>query len=81
MFYDAFKQFGIRFILETHSEYLIRKTQAIVNRTNDLEAFKLYYIDNSKGIHEMRYREDGKFMDEFGPGFFDESANLAFELF
>ncbi len=81
MFYDAYKQFGIRFILETHSEYLIRKTQAIINRTNDLEAFKLYYIDNSKGIHEMRYREDGKFIDEFGPGFFDESSNLAFELF
>jgi energy-coupling factor transporter ATP-binding protein EcfA2 len=81
MFYDAYKQFGIRFILETHSEYLIRKTQAIVNKTNDLEAFKVYYIDGSTGIHEMRYREDGKFMDEFGPGFFDESSNLAFELF
>ena len=81
MFYDAFKQFGIRFILETHSEYLIRKTQTIINKTNDLEAFKVYYIDNSKGIQEMRYRQDGKFMDEFGPGFFDESANLAFELF
>lgn len=81
MFYDAYKQFGIRFILETHSEYLIRKTQAIVNKTNDLEAFKVYYIDNLTGIHEMRYREDGKFMDEFGPGFFDESSNLAFELF
>jgi len=81
MFYDAHKQFGIRFLLETHSEYLIRKTQAIINKTNDLDAFKLYYIDNSKGIHEMRYRIDGKFIDEFGPGFFDESSNLAFELF
>lgn len=81
MFYDAYKQFGIRFILETHSEYLIRKTQTIVNKTNDLEAFKVYYVDSSTGIHEMRYRDDGKFMDEFGPGFFDESSNLAFELF
>ena len=81
MFYDAYKQFGIRFILETHSEYLIRKTQTIINKTNDLEAFKVYYIDSSTGIRILRYRNDGKFIDEFGPGFFDESSNLAFELF
>jgi predicted ATPase len=81
MFYDAYNEFKIRFLLETHSEYLIRKTQTIINKTHDIEAFKVYYIVFREGLYEMRYREDGKFMDEFGTGFFDESSNLAFELF
>ncbi len=81
MFYDAHKLFGIRFILETHSEYLIRKTQSLINKTNDQGVFKIYYVDKTKGIYEMRYREDGKFIDEFGSGFFDESTNLTLDLF
>lgn len=30
MFYEAHKEFNLSFIIETHSEYLIRKTQVIV---------------------------------------------------
>ena len=29
----------------------------------------------------MRFRKNGKFANEFGAGFFDEAANLAFEIF
>jgi predicted ATPase len=81
MFYDAFKRFEVQFVLETHSEYLIRKTQTIIKHTKDHNVFKVYYIDKERGITEMRYREDGKFIDEFGSGFFDESTNLSLELF
>lgn len=28
----------------------------------------------------MVYRVDGKFTNQFGPGFFDESTNLLFEI-
>lgn len=80
LFYDAYQNFKITFILESHSEYMIRKTQAIINKTRNMSAFKVYYFDGAEGTREMRYREDGKFIDEFGPGFFDEASNLAFEI-
>lgn len=81
LFYEANREFKIQFIIETHSEYLVRKTQAIVKETQNQEAFKVYYFDKDKGIYPMRYREDGKFMEEFGEGFFDEASKLAFKLF
>jgi len=28
----------------------------------------------------MKYRIDGKFSNEFGPGFFDEANNLLFDI-
>ena len=94
--------FGIQFVLETHSEYLIREVQSLVKEINSGERllksqaprrredysiertliqspFKVYYFDD-KGPYEMRFREDGKFIDEFGSGFFDESRRLAFKI-
>lgn len=86
------KEYRCKFIIETHSEYLIRKTQVLVNgeKYEDEEAlkennpFKVYYFDadNAKmPYYQMIYRTDGKFSNEFGPGFFDTAAELAFELF
>jgi predicted ATPase len=97
LFLDAFKSHGIKFIIETHSEYLLRKSQVLVNLGEDLysppnlffegkaekeffRSFGIYYFDKEKGPYKMEYREDGKFKNEFGPGFFDESSNLAFEI-
>ncbi len=85
--YEVNKKFGLRFIIETHSEYLIRKTQVIVyeinqsiDRTN--VPFKCYYLPNDgTAPYDMQYRIDGKFSNEFRPGFFDEAANLAFKIF
>ncbi len=42
--------------------------------------FAVYYFEKINGPYQMRYREDGKFINEFGPGFFDVSANLAFDI-
>jgi len=81
------KDYGFYFIVETHSEYLIRKTQVIVseknkNSLNYINPFKVvYFPGDDKAPYEMIYREDGKFENEFGTGFFDEAANLAFEIF
>lgn len=86
------KKYHCKFIVETHSEYLIRKTQVLVNeeKYEDEKAlkennpFKVYYFDadNEKmPYYQMIYRTDGKFSNEFGPGFFDTAAELAFELF
>jgi predicted ATPase len=76
---------NINFIIETHSEYLIRKSQLIV-KENDFEVppnenpFKVYYFDDKSLPYRMNYREDGRFIESFGAGFFDVSANLTFDL-
>ena len=86
LIYEVNKKYNVRFIIETHSEYLIRKTQILVAHENISDyrnkvLFKVYYLPTDGNIpYEMRYRSDGKFSNEFGPGFFDEASNLAFEL-
>lgn len=84
--YNIFDRFGIHFIIETHSEYLIRKTQVIVagfNKSDELKEnpFKVYYLPtDGTEPYGMNYRRDGKFSNEFGPGFFDEANNLLFDI-
>lgn len=91
IFFDAYKSYGIEFIIETHSEYMLRKSQVMVNKMNFANEnelllknpFSVYYFDNqgkNKPCYEMIYRIDGKFSNQFGPGFFDESTNLLFEI-
>lgn len=90
LFYKLNKDYGYRFIIETHSEYLIRKTQVIVkNNFNDIDRplkenpFKVYYFNsssNEKPYYEIEYQNDGNFFNDFGRGFFDEASNLAFEI-
>lgn len=95
LFYEAYIDHGVRFIIETHSEYLLRNSQVIMRNWSkqkedddtrifederDPRPFGAYYFDPENGPYNMIYRKDGKFKNEFGPGFFDESANLAFEI-
>lgn len=83
IFYDANVNYGIDFIIETHSEYLVRKTQIIVA---NMEAekpnpFNVVYVPAGDKPYNMDYMNDGRFARPFGPGFFDEADNLATELF
>lgn len=90
LFYKLNEDYGYCFIIETHSEYLIRKTQVIVkNNFNDIDhplkenPFKVYYFNSSsteKPYYEIEYQKDGNFFNDFGRGFFDEASNLAFEI-
>lgn len=89
MFYEAYKKYGINFIIETHSEYLIRKTQVLVSKMEfktDSELregnpFQTIYISTENPPYSLEYRTDGKFKNDFGPGFFDEAINLMMEIF
>lgn len=88
MFLEAYREYNIHFIIETHSEYLIRRSQVLVadaqyKDEEDLKnnPFKVYYVPKDGDPYDMKYRTDGKFSNEFGSGFFDEASNLAFELF
>jgi AAA15 family ATPase/GTPase len=85
IFAEAYEKYKIHFIVETHSEYLIRRSQVFVAANRDKKnwdnPFTVYYLPKDGVPYAMEYRHDGKFSNEFGPGFFDEAANLAFKLF
>jgi AAA15 family ATPase/GTPase len=85
IFHDVNKDYQINFIIETHSEYLIRKTQLIVKDFEyeikpNQNPFSVIYFDKDMSQWNMNYREDGKFINDFGTGFFDESSILTLNL-
>lgn len=86
-FHTVNTEYGVEFIIETHSEYLIRKAQLFVaeNQYTNQEGlnpnpFKVYYFALDKGPYEMNFRNDGRFTNEFETGFFDVNSNLIFDL-
>lgn len=87
MFVEAYQKYNIHFIIETHSEYLIRKLQVLVaDKENALAPndVSLNYVDKEEnGISHNRkieILEDGRLSGSFGPGFFDEADSLAMDL-
>lgn len=85
MLLEAFEKFGLLFIVETHSEYLIRNTQLLVKNYEfeikpNFNPFSVIYFDKGQKQWKMNYREDGKFIEDFGVGFYNESARLAIDL-
>lgn len=86
LFLDA-SRYGVRLIIESHSEYLIRRTQVIVsemllNEDNiDFKnPFKVYYFPNGDSPFDMKYQPNGHFEETFGEGFFDEAGKWTREL-
>ncbi len=81
------KYFGVRFIIETHSEYLVRHTQVLAAKLfkegiHDIP-FKVFYITgkNNNPCDDMGFQTNGKFNKSFGPGFFNVADDAAMELF
>lgn len=87
------KKYEIRFFIETHSEYLVRKLQVFVKNEGyknqeELEKkcpYNIIYFPGSASEsdtpYRMVFRPDGCFENDFGEGFFDEATNLAFQVF
>lgn len=84
----AHTTYGTKFIIESHSEYMIRKLQYLVAKkelkTDDVV---LYYFnddrnvtDKEKKVKKIEIDEFGGLTDTFGPGFYDEATRLQFEL-
>ena len=90
MFADAYKNYGIHFIVETHSEYMVRKLQTLVAKkelTPDEVSLQYLYSPDieqrPKGepqVKNIPIREDGILKEPFGPGFLDEADNLAMDI-
>lgn len=87
MFYDAYKLFGTNVIIETHSEYLVRRIQVLVAKLYMTEfydnPYKVFYFTGSQynPCYDMGFQKNGKFIKEFGPGFFNVADDAAMELF
>lgn len=81
----VYKTYKIQFIIETHSEYIVRSSQLIVNKNQyseeDINPFKTYYFELNDIPYEMIYNENGKFHKKFGKGFMDVADKIALELF
>lgn len=75
---------GISFIIETHSEYLVRKMQAIVSTFADDEfeanPFVVYYFKEDGEAYDLCFTKSGRFEKGFGPGFFDEAARSKYQV-
>src|SRR5690606_12173103 len=90
LFMEILTNNNIRLLIETHSEYLIRRLQYLVG-TNDIDPDKIginYFQMKLQGkrkrkieFYEINIGKDGRLSREFGPGFFDEADNLSVELF
>ncbi len=93
MFYEAYKEYGIHFIVETHSEYIMRETQVLVKENYASEEklekecpFIAYYVPNpnekegEKSPYSLGYRTDGKFEKKFGKGFYDVATKQTFKI-
>lgn len=86
VFKDAYECYNIQFIIETHSEYLIRGSQAIVAKgclsESDLKnnPFIVYYLEDGGRGYDLEYQLSGRFSKSFGPGFFDEASRSSIEI-
>ena len=91
LFYEAHQQFNIQFIVETHSEYLIRRLQVMTADPNcemkpeDTQIHYFYHPDDipegEPQVYPINIQEDGALSKNFGKGFFDESSNLNVALY
>ncbi|MCH6198565.1 DUF3696 domain-containing protein [Aquiflexum sp. LQ15W] len=81
---DAAKEFNIQFVVETHSEYMIRNFQYLTAKKElDPMSTKIYYFNHpdsdefkNSPFKEINILEDGRLSAEFGEGFFDEIPRL-----
>ncbi|MFC0878836.1 AAA family ATPase [Saccharicrinis sp. FJH2] len=89
MFVEAHNDFNIQFVIETHSEYLIRKFQTLVADDKiSGEKIKIFYIrhpqdtnQDNKQISSVNIQQDGSINYQiFDGGFFDENDSLELSL-
>lgn len=86
---EAANTFKIQFIIETHSEYLIRKLQYLTAKKmikpDDSIIYYFYDPNNiptgEEQVRRIEIREDGSLSADFGTGFFDIADNIAISIF
>lgn len=86
-FIDVAKNFEVTLLIETHSEYLIRRLQVLTaSGEAKPEDSVIYYLngdrksEDEKQVTKININTDGSLTDDFGPGFLDEATNWKLEL-
>lgn len=87
MLVEACQKYNIHFVVETHSEYLIRKLQLLVSGhvdgiNADRSMVSIYYINSADEKSKQKVKRigicsDGYLDDTFGEGFYDEATKLS----
>ena len=80
---DAHNRFNIQFIVETHSEYLVRKMQLIVKKKKEITKDQVnlfYFSESNESIKQFNFLENGQFDNKFSDGFMNEAALIHNEL-
>jgi predicted ATPase len=80
----AATEFNIQFIIETHSEYMIRNFQYLTAKKEinpwDTQIFYFNHPESeefsNQPVKEIDILSDGRLSSEFGEGFFDEIPRL-----
>lgn len=87
LFHEVNRDYKIKFIIETHSEYIIRRSQVIVAESDyeihpNENPFCVHYFpkDIQQIPYRLEYQKDGSFNKNFGEGFFDEASSSTLEL-
>ncbi len=87
LFLEVYEAFKIDFLIETHSEYLIRKSQVLVAEKDygiapNKNPFCVYYFSREKEHlpYQLRYQGDGTFDRNFETGFFDTASLETLQL-
>lgn len=71
-FHELNLKYGLRFIIETHSEYLLRMSQLIamkenyINNNTKSNPFVVVYSDRNVMPKNIEYQSDGYFKGDFG---------------
>jgi predicted ATP-dependent endonuclease of OLD family len=83
LFHEVSHKYAFQFVIETHSEYLIRKSQLLGlekqyfgNQTLNTNPFKVFYFTLDDGPYEMKYTAQGRFDRDFNEGFYDEASRI-----
>ena len=88
-FFEISTAYKFQVLVETHSEYLVRKMQVLFasqikekeideETLNDL--IKVYFFPEKKNPYSMTFLKNGRFENTFDPGFFDEAGRWNREL-
>jgi hypothetical protein len=88
MFFDAYFNYNVHFIIETHSEYLIRKLQTLIAKeevsNSDVSIIYVYdkvnRPDTEPQVKRINVSNKGMLLGRFGEGFFDEADELSLNL-
>jgi len=83
---SSYNRNAINMIVETHSEYLVRRLQYLVAmkdvRPEDVVIYYMGPDPNAEDyIRKIHVAADGQLSQSFGPGFFDEATNLMVDLY